>query len=214
MIRLLSALLISTFFLASCNSDDLPGEPPVADAGPDMNFGLGDQDSVSFDLDGSSSFDPDNDSLTFLWSVTSVPEVVDADLYDAEQPIANFLTRQAGTFIFLLSVSDGVYPTVYDTVTMIVTGKPPTAVAGDDITISLGETVQLDASQSSDPEGQIMVYLWQLMGKPLNSTVKLGATEEPLYTFKPDKAGTYGIRLVVVDADGYEAVDYITITVK
>ena len=214
MSRLLSHLLMAGFFLAACKSEDLPGEPPAAIAGPDMTFGIGAQDSLSFTLDGSTSHDPDRDSLAFSWKVTTVPEEVDGDLQHADQPVATYLTRQAGAFFFELSVSDGVHAPVRDTVMVKVLGKPPVAVAGEDIEISLGEMVQLDASQSSGPEGQAMGYTWQLMGKPLGSTVKLGPTDEPFYFFKPDKAGTYGIRLVVTDADGLEAIDYITITVK
>ena len=212
--RVLSHLLMAGFFLAACKPEDLPGEPPVAIAGPDMTFGMGAQDSISFTLDGSASHDPDEDSLAFSWRVTTVPEELNGDLQDADQPVATYLTRQAGTFFFELSVSDGVHPIVHDTVMVKVFGKPPVAVAGEDIEAKLDETVQLDASQSSDPEGQIMGYKWQLMGKPLGSTVKLGSTDEPFYFFKPDKAGTYGIRLQVIDADGLEAIDYITITVK
>ena len=214
MSRLLSHLLIFSFFLAACKPEDLPGEPPVAIAGPDMTFGMMAQDSISFTLDGSTSHDPDEDSLAFSWKVITVPEALDSDLQAADQPVATYLTRQAGTFFFELSVSDGVHPTVHDTVMIKVLGKPPVAVAGEDKEVSLGEMVQLDACQSSDPEGQIMGYHWQLMGKPLGSTVKLGPADEPFYFFKPDKAGTYGIRLQVSDADGLEAIDYITITVK
>ena len=206
--------LILSFFLASCTSKDLPGEPPVAMAGRDATYPLGTQDSVSFILDGSASRDTDGDTLAFSWTVSTVPQGLNGDFAATNQPLTTYITRQAGTFFFVLGVSDGVHKLVFDTVAVKVLGKPPVAVAGEDKNVKLGETVQLNASQSTDPEGQIVAYVWQLMGKPIGSTVKLGATDLPVFYFQPDKTGIYGIRLKVVDADGWETMDYVTITIK
>ncbi len=214
MSRILVHFLIINFFLASCTPKDLPGEPPVAKAGADATYALGAQDAVKFILDGSASHDPDGDSLTFSWTVTSVPEGLDGDFTATNQAVATYLARQAGNFLFELRVSDSIHAPAIDVVEVKVLGKPPVAVAGEDKTVKLGETVQLDASQSADPDGHIVAYIWQLMGKPIGSTVQLGATDLPVFYFQPDKAGIYGIRMKIVDADGFEDIDYTTITVK
>ena len=49
---------------------------PVADAGPDQSAVLGD----TVDLDGSSSFDVDGDSLTFAWTISNLPTGSTANL--------------------------------------------------------------------------------------------------------------------------------------
>jgi subtilisin-like proprotein convertase family protein len=57
-------------------------------------------------------------------------------------------------------------------------GVPPTATAGDVQTVNEGDTVALDGSNSSDPDGSITSYLWtQLSGTPVTLT---DSTEDQL----------------------------------
>lgn len=82
--------------------------PPVADAGSDVTVSLGD----SAEPDGSSSYDPDNgpESLSFTWTVLSVPPgsgITDNDLNGADTALCTFTPDTAGEYVLSLTVSDG-----------------------------------------------------------------------------------------------------------
>ena len=55
-------------------------------------------------LDGSGSFDPDQDSLTYSWSQTSGPQMM---LEDGNQAVAGFYAVAEGLLTFELVVHDG-----------------------------------------------------------------------------------------------------------
>ncbi len=63
----LTVLFLSVFMLSGCGGGG--GGAPVADAGPDQSVTTG----ATVTLDGSGSTDADGDSLTYSWSLTSVP---------------------------------------------------------------------------------------------------------------------------------------------
>jgi PKD repeat protein len=72
--------------------------PPVADAGPDLEaFYGGAYDAVSFD--GTRSFDPDGDPLTFHWDF--------GDGAVGTGPKVSHVYKRPGTFTVRLRVSDG-----------------------------------------------------------------------------------------------------------
>jgi hypothetical protein len=74
-------------------------DPPVADAGPnqiDVASGL-------ITLDGSASYDPDDDPITYQWSQVSGPSVTIAD---ATKAVASFTAADAQTYVFRLVVTD------------------------------------------------------------------------------------------------------------
>ena len=79
--------------------------------------------------------------------------------------------------------------------------SPPVADAGPDITVEVGQTVQLDASGSSDANGPIANYQWS------NGLVGVS----PSVTF--DEAQTITLTLTVTDSDGFTDTDALTITV-
>jgi hypothetical protein len=74
-------------------------DPPVADAGPDQ---LGIQ-AGTVTLDGSASFDPDGDPITFQWSQVSGPAV---ELSGATSSKATFRSAEGQSYSFRLTVKD------------------------------------------------------------------------------------------------------------
>lgn len=91
-----------------------------------------------------------------------------------------------------------------------VENQAPIADAGDDITISADEPVQLNGSASYDPDGDTIVFHWSFDFAPAGSDY---ATEEgwsldnnhsvsPVTSFMPDVAGTYVVQLQVQDTEG------------
>ena len=77
--------------------------PPVADAGPDRTVEEGDRVT----LDGTGSFDPDGDPITYLWTQTAGPNVT---LSSADIANPTFRAPDDGgvKVTFELTVSDGV----------------------------------------------------------------------------------------------------------
>jgi len=87
-----------------------------------------------------------------------------------------------------------------------------TSNAGPDQTVSAGATVQLDGSQSFDPEGAQLSYLWSLTTVPSGSSAVISSTSVVNPTFVADKVGTYTAQLAVGDGCRISAPDIVMIT--
>jgi hypothetical protein len=88
-------------------------QAPVSNAGPDQNVA---QHSV-VSLDGSGSFDPDGDSITYSWTQTSGTAVT-LSTTTAIKP--TFTSATSGVLVFALTVSDGGLTSQVDVVTITV----------------------------------------------------------------------------------------------
>jgi len=89
---------------------------------------------------------------------------------------------------------------------------PPTADAGPDQLLTAGDTVQLDGSGSSDPDGDPLSYSWAFLSKPPGSASALSNPNIVDPTFVADVAGDYVLELTVDDGHGGTDSDQVTIT--
>lgn len=78
-------------------------------------------------------------------------------------------------------------------------GSPPEADAGPDMEATTGSMVTLDGSNSSDPDGDELTYLWSITSAPSGSTATITNSTDAIATFIPDVAGSYTMRLTVDD---------------
>jgi hypothetical protein len=186
--------------------------PPVADAGSDQGANTGD----TVTLDGTGSFDADGDPFTYDWIFLSLPATSSlgpGDIGGFFTATPTFVPDVEGTYTFMLSVSDGT-TTNRDQVDVVVSfaNSAPVADAGSDQVVSPGETVQLDGSNSSDADGDALVYTWTLV-PPGGSFASLSDLTAESPTFVADVAGSY--LLVLQVSDGIESVlDSMNVTAQ
>jgi hypothetical protein len=89
-------------------------QAPVADAGGDISCVQGDTKQ----LNGSASYDPDGDALTYSWQITSKPTGSNAQLSYPNQVDPALVTDLPGDYIVSLVVNDGQVNSDPDTVTV------------------------------------------------------------------------------------------------
>ena len=97
--------------------------PPKAEAGSGQSAGTGDR----VVLDGSGSFDPDGDELSYQWAQESGPSV---DVTDSDQVDASFSPTEPGSYVFSLVVNDGQLSSLADQVTVSVFDSDELTVSG------------------------------------------------------------------------------------
>jgi len=183
------------------------GARPVANAGEDLTVLIGD----SVFLDGSNSFDADGDPLAFSWSL-QLPEGSTSQLSDTTIENPNFVMDKAGSAIAQLIVNDGVMDSLPDKVVITTQNSAPTADAGVDRMVSVGSIVNLNATGSSDAEGDRLSYFWQLKNVPENSNVEISDVNAEITTFEADVVGDYTIELIANDGEFDSETDQVIIT--
>lgn len=185
-----------------------PGNtPPVADAGPDQTVALG----STVQLDGTGSSDADGDTLTFFWTLSSLPPGSSAVLSDPTSPMPTLVADVAGNYVVELIVDDGQAGSLPDFVTITTDNTPPVADAGSDQTVAVNTTVMLNGAGSSDADGDPLTYSWSLT-PPAGSTAVLSDPTAINPTFVADIAGTYIAQLIVNDGSVNSLPDTTTIS--
>jgi hypothetical protein len=171
---------------------------PGADAGPDQNVVI----SATVNLSGSGT-DPDGDTLIFSWAFVSRPAASAAALTNPGSQNATFVADVAGTYDVRLTVSDDLGGSNTDNVRIVATtaggNSAPNAVAGPDLVGFVGATVALNGSGSADPDGDTLVFSWNLLIRPSGSAATITDAANAIASFVPDQPGVYDIRLTVSD---------------
>jgi hypothetical protein len=170
---------------------------PVADAGQNQVLA---KEGITVELDGSQSFDPDGDPITYAWIITSKPPLSSAALTDPTAVNPTFVADLLGTYVIDLFVTDDLgLESFPDEVVVSSENVKPVADAGVNQLVLVGNTVNLDGSGSYDVNLDPLTYSWNMASKPKGSlTVLIGAeTEYP--NFEPDIQGIYTPNLVVND---------------
>jgi K319-like protein len=138
---------------------------PVANAGTDQTVDEG----MLVTLDGSSSYDPDMDTLSYLWEQTAGQPVTLLNPTSVHPSFsAPAVGQDGGLLSFQLTVDDGLLSSPAAVVNMTVknVNHPPVADAGDDQTVAESTSVQLSGSHSYDPDSDPLTYRWEQFGGP------------------------------------------------
>jgi len=90
--------------------------------------------------------------------------------------------------------------------------RAPVANAGPDTAVAVSQTVMLDGSASTDPDGDSLTYTWTLTGVPMGSTAALDNASAVRPSLTIDLPGTYSAELVVSDGRLTSSPDAVEIT--
>jgi hypothetical protein len=188
-------------------------QPPVAEAGVDRL--VAEQSDVT--LDGTASFDPDDDTLTYAWTQTQGTLVSLSDPTSAQPTFRAPLVNAVGeTLTFRLEVDDG-RAQAMDTVEVRVenVNHAPVAQAGSAQTVEEGSLVSLDGTNSNDPDSDALSYSWLQVG---GGPVALSNAHIATPSFTAPQQSSHGseiltFRLKVDDGLGGVATDEVAVTV-
>ena len=184
---------------------------PIASAGPSVSLGACADDPMP--LDGTGSYDPEDDALSYSWSLYAAPSAstaTDANFDDATLASPAFDWDVPGSYTFQLQVNDGDLDSAPDLVTMTigetVDNRAPIANAGESQEIA--ETadctsssyvwtcddcsavdLELDGSASRDPDEDSLSYTWsETTGSVIFSARYSAITDATI----PAQAAAYG----------------------
>lgn len=210
-IALVFAIMLSACSKENTTSDEnvVTNTSPIADAGVNQSTAT----NKPVTLDASKSSDTDQDSLTYKWSISTKPDTSNPTLLDSTTLNPVFTPDIDGTYSISLIVNDGTIDSNVDSITIIATNSIPLADAGSDKSIATDELVTLDASKSSDENGDILSYKWAITSQPTLSNPSLLNTSIISPTFTTDKDGEYIISLVVNDGKVDSIADSLSIIV-
>lgn len=177
-----------------------PNQAPVADAGNPQTVEQQTPTGAEVTLDGSDSYDPDDDPLTYQWTWDD----------NSATGVTPTITLPPGTTIVTLVVNDGTIDSEPNTVEITVqdTTPPIVTIITEPQTVEQASyegtevTIEGTAEDTCDPE---LEYTWY------EGTQELGTGKTLTHIFT---LGTHIIRLESTDDSGNTGIDTVEITVQ
>jgi RHS repeat-associated protein len=183
---------------------------PTAHAGRDETVEVGE----AVTLDGTRSTDIDGNRLAYRWTLSGLPNSSHATLANSMSANSSFVVDTAGAYTVQLVVNDGQTDSAPATVVISTTNSRPVADAGRDQLIASGGTVRLDATHSTDVDGDPLTYRWTLLSRPAGSQAALDDPTSVTPGFSADKAGAYQAQLVVNDGHSDSLPAVVTVSTQ
>lgn len=162
-------------------------------------------------LNGSGT-DPQNLSLTYSWSLITVPANSTAKLSNPTSQNPTFVADLPGNYVAQLIVSNGFLNSPPATVAITTSSSQPVAVPGPNQNVALNAVVALDGTKSFDFNHNPLTFSWSFTALPQGSLASLQGPATATPSFVPDLAGAYVVQLIVNDGLLNSAPATVTIT--
>ncbi len=182
---------------------------PVANAGLDQLI----EEWQLVSLDGSASYDAEQDPLSYHWTIIFQPETSQAQLLNSNSVSPSIEIDVAGEYVAQLIVNDGITDSQPDTVLLTDANLRPVANAGVDQRKTEMQLVELDGSDSYDPDGADINYHWSVVSEPADSQLAFDNSKIMQPNFTAEQIGTYVIQLIVDDGVVKSIADTVIIEV-
>lgn len=207
---------------------ELNNLPPVADAGPDVMGEVG----TLIKLYGVNSSDPeDQKPVDYTWVLLIRPDASVTDLSINNAEIGEFTPDTVGVYAFQLMVTDssglsspekelsplGNDGLPNDSIVFVKVTNPndnnlPRAEIDEQEKVTeSGQPITLNATSSSDMEGDDLTFAWEFIYKPEGSSSRISDVTSSAPSFTPDTPGMFIVRVTVTDSS--ENSDTQTITI-
>lgn len=163
-------------------------------------------------LDASASADPDGDPLTVSFEFVAKPAGSTASL-STTGSTAGFVPERAGTYKVKAIGSDGRGARFEATYVFVADNSPPVASTQVSVqftpvastwtsqSVTVGSSVSVDASGSTDPDGDPVTVNFGLIERPTGSSATL-STASRTASFVPDVPGTFKVKVAGADSHG------------
>ncbi|MDO9372914.1 MAG: tandem-95 repeat protein, partial [Ferruginibacter sp.] len=182
---------------------------PIANAGADLTITL----PVNSTTLAGMGTDVDGTIATYAWTKLSGPVTGVAASPNTALTLLNNLV--AGTYTYLLTVTDNAGAIGKDTVVITVEAAPnqaPRVDAGANIVINLPLDSTFLNGSAVDEDGTIASYSWTMISGAVGAGLK--NARQAIATAYALKAGQYIFELTVTDDDGAVSVDTVQVTVN
>ena len=183
-------------------------QAPTADAGSTINIQL---PTNTVTILGSGS-DPDGTIKAYAWIKVSGPSATLSNSNTPELTVSNMV---AGSYVFRLTVTDNEGAQASDKVQVVVSpediNQNPSVNAGNDQTIYLPTNSVTLTAVASDPDGNVVEYLWEKIGGP---AATLSDASNAVLSVSDMVEGTYLFGVTVTDDKGATDNDRVKVIVK
>ena len=182
---------------------------PVADAGDNQTANIGEKVT----LDGRASFDPDGDTISYIWSQVSGTRV---SLSGSNTATPSFTPTKKGTYVFELRVYDGTDTSSPDTVTVLVQEEE---IVIEPVSPANGAVMRDNPVFSWKAEGMVRFKVYASLDNKNFTTIYTGSKTycslHPVlwYWFIPSKTTIYWT-VVGYDANGQSYTSSVSSVIK
>lgn len=177
----------------------LTNTAPTASLGANQNITTG----IEFTADASGSNDPDGDTLTYSYVLTT-PSGSSATLADDTTASPRFTPDIDGEYTLTLTVSDGTDDSAQATQVLTAYTAGQAITMNADFISVIGNAVTLQCALS----GEVTTSSWSITQAPVGSTATISNPSANPASFTPDVVGLYEATMTATTASGTEIDSY------